>query len=135
MKGDFSRIRFNPAAQYTAVLKQQGRVDLDSDANEQCFIDGYLEGLTNVDVIGPYGGSVAHAGFQISVSGQGITIGKGRYYVNGVLVENGALCPTTISRFCNAAHTAEALLAAVNDGRNTVQFVLEVAASGHGAGR
>ena len=32
MKGDFSRIRFNPAKNYTAVLEQQGRVALDSEA-------------------------------------------------------------------------------------------------------
>jgi Family of unknown function (DUF6519) len=42
MKGDFSRIRFNPAKQYTAVLEQQGRVALDADANEQCEIDAHL---------------------------------------------------------------------------------------------
>ena len=39
MRGDFSRIRFNPGKNYTAVLEQQGRVALDADANEQCFIE------------------------------------------------------------------------------------------------
>ena len=34
MKGDFSRLRFDPEKQYEAVLVQQGRVALDSDANE-----------------------------------------------------------------------------------------------------
>ena len=57
MKGDFSRIRFNPAKEYTAVLKQQGRVDLDSDANEQSAIDLYRTAKINVDVIGEFGGS------------------------------------------------------------------------------
>ena len=39
MKGDFSRYRFDPAKHYTAVLEQQGRVQLDADANEQRAID------------------------------------------------------------------------------------------------
>ena len=55
MKGDFSRIRFNPAKQYTAVLEQQGRVSLDADSNEQLLIDEYLRRNETVDVIGAYG--------------------------------------------------------------------------------
>ena len=35
MKGDFSRFTYNPQNNYVSVLKQQGRVDLDSDWNEQ----------------------------------------------------------------------------------------------------
>jgi hypothetical protein len=35
MKGDISRFTFNPLSNYLSVLKQQGRVDLDSDWNEQ----------------------------------------------------------------------------------------------------
>ena len=127
MKGDFSRIRFNPAAQYTAVLKQQGRVDLDSDANEQSFIDGYIDGVTNTDVIGQYGGPAGNAGFAISISSGSIQIGSGRYYVDGLLVEN----PTTVDYdnqpwLYNPAYTSAELIAAVNAGGNTVQFVLEV---------
>ncbi|HTA86994.1 MAG TPA: DUF6519 domain-containing protein [Silvibacterium sp.] len=127
MKGDFSLIRFNPSAQYTAVLKQQGRVDLDSDANEQYFIDSYIDGLTNVDVIGQYGGPVGNAGFQIGVSGDSITIGPGRYYVNGLLVENSTSMPYDEQPYpYDLTYTAELLLAAINAGGNTVQFVLEV---------
>ncbi|HZD49522.1 MAG TPA: DUF6519 domain-containing protein [Silvibacterium sp.] len=127
MKGDFSRIRFNPAALYTAVLKQQGRVDLDSDANEQCFIDGYIDGTTNVDVIGQYGGPVGNAGFQIGVSGESITIGSGRYYVNGLLVENPEPVSYDEQLYLDSpTNTAEQLLAAINGGGSTVQFVLEV---------
>lgn len=128
MKGDFSRIRFNPAKQYAAVLKQQGRVDLDSDANEQSAIDLNQRGMTNADVIGQYGAPAGpNAGFQISLSANGISIGSGRYYVNGVLVEN----PSAVSYasqqpwLYNPAYTAEQLLAEV-DPENTVQLVLEV---------
>lgn len=128
MKGDFSRIRFNPAQQYTAVLKQQGRVDLDSDANEQCLIDGYQSQAINTDVIGPYGGPEDDAGFAITVNIDGIQIGPGRYYVNGLLVEN----PQQISYddqtyLINSTPAAELIsqLSSAGSGAS-LQFVLEV---------
>lgn len=88
MKGDFSRIRFNPAKHYTAVLDQQGRVSLDADTNEQVAIDDYLGRNQTVDVIGPFGAPEHDAGFAISVSGNEILIGAGRYYVEGLACEN-----------------------------------------------
>jgi hypothetical protein len=87
MKGDFSRIRLNAAKRYTTVLKQQGRVDLDADANEQGAIDLHLRQTINADVIGPVGGPEGAAGFDIQVQGDQITISPGRYYVGGILVE------------------------------------------------
>jgi Family of unknown function (DUF6519) len=88
MKGDFSRIRFNPAKQYTAVLDLQGRVSLDADGNEQCAIDGYLQKTETVDVVGEYGGPINDAGFAITVDQDEILIGAGRYYVEGLMCEN-----------------------------------------------
>lgn len=88
MKGDFSRIRFNPAKQYTAVLEQQGRVSLDADSNEQCSIDDYLRRNEAIDVIGAYGAPEHDAGFAITVSRNQISIGAGRYYVEGLICEN-----------------------------------------------
>jgi len=88
MKGDFSRIRFSPRKQYTAVLEQQGRVALDADANEQCAINNYLREKETLDIVGPFGGPVHDEGFAISVSGNSIQIGAGRYYVNGIFCEN-----------------------------------------------
>lgn len=38
MKGDFSNYRYRPGINYFSLLKQQGRVDLDSDWNEQVEI-------------------------------------------------------------------------------------------------
>ena len=38
MKGDFSRISFDPANRFSRVLTQQGRVTLDADFNEQADI-------------------------------------------------------------------------------------------------
>ena len=92
MRGDFSRIRFNRAMGYTAVLEQQGRVALDADSNEQRFIDEYLRTIETVDVIGEYGAPTDDAGFGITVTNNGeILIGRGRYYVNGLLCENDQL--------------------------------------------
>ncbi len=88
MKGDFSRIRFNPKKQYTSVLEQQGRVSLDADANEQRFIDRYLQSAETIDTIGEYGAPVNDAGFNITVSGNQLLIGAGRYYVEGLMCEN-----------------------------------------------
>jgi hypothetical protein len=92
MYGDWSRIRFNSANQYTAVVKQQGRVDIDSDDLEQHAIDLTLRQHLTTDVIGEYGGPADDEGFAISVErsigGYQILIGPGRYYVQGIMVEN-----------------------------------------------
>jgi len=92
MYGDWSRIRFDPASHYLAVVKQQGRVDLDSDDLEQHAIDLALRRTINTDVIGLYGAPEGDAGFAIALTAGGsgftITIGKGRYYLNGLLVDN-----------------------------------------------
>lgn len=88
MRGDFSRIRFNRRKNYTATLQQQGRVELDADANEERFIDEFLRRSETVDVIGEFGCPAADAGFQITVAGDEILIGPGRYYVDGLMCEN-----------------------------------------------
>ena len=88
MKGDFSRLRFSPNKNYTSVLQQQGRVTLDADANEQCAINDYLRTTETIDVVGPVGGPVHDEGFKITVQGNTLEIGKGRYYVEGILCEN-----------------------------------------------
>jgi hypothetical protein len=93
MKGDFSRIRFNRLKGYRWVLGLQGRVALEADANEQCFIEDYLGRTETVDVIGEFGGPRNDAGCQITVAGSDIMIGAGRYYADGLLCEN----PTDVS--------------------------------------
>lgn len=42
MKADFSRISFDPAQQFSAVLHQQGRVLTDADFNEQSAIHAHM---------------------------------------------------------------------------------------------
>jgi len=131
MKGDFSRIRFTPEKNYTAVLQQQGRVALDADANEQTAIDAYLRDTTNVDLIGSHGAPANDAGFGINIENGKIRIGRGRYYVDGILVENDRdrdycdqpfLIPTTNPP---DPSSESSLITALESGTN-VQFVLQV---------
>ncbi len=96
MKGDFSTERFNPSKHYNRVLKQQGRVDLDSDWNEQAAISQHLLRTLTVDLIGRRGGPVNDLGFSLTDAATvdltpavgDFVIGAGRYYVDGLLAEN-----------------------------------------------
>lgn len=95
MKGDFSRIGFDAANHFSRVLLQQGRVTLDADPNEAGeILLHYLRTLAR-DLIGPCGGPADALGFQLTVQGEPgslrtLGIGAGRYYIDGVLVENDA---------------------------------------------
>ena len=88
MKGDFTRSTFKPTRRYNSVRMQQGRVQLDSDWNEQIEIQAHLERAANEDVIGACGGPLSDAGFEIQVQDENLTIGPGHYYVDGILCEN-----------------------------------------------
>ena len=96
MKGDYSRDTFDPAKHFSRVLMQQGRVQLDADWNEQGAIFlHYLQTLA-ADLIGAHGGPVDQLGFEIiAISPKtdltkltDLSIGVGRYYVDGILCEN-----------------------------------------------
>ncbi len=89
MKGDFTRDTFDQRKQFSRVLMQQGRVTLDADTNEQtAILLHYLRALAR-DLIGPYGAPADNVGFLIGVDDEGrMRIGTGRYYVDGLLVEN-----------------------------------------------
>lgn len=87
MKGDFTRFTFAKQRRYTGVLEQQGRVELDADANEQVAIRDHLRHTTNIDVIGRTGAPENFAGFGITPDGSGLAIGAGRMYVDGILCE------------------------------------------------
>ncbi len=90
MKGDFSRDTFDPKKHYARVLMQQGRVQTDADWNEHAAIDEHRDTTTAYDVIGACGAPVHDAGFAITSDGKSLAIGKGRFYVDGILVENDA---------------------------------------------
>ena len=88
MKGDFSRIRFDAANRFSRVLQQQGRVMLDAEANEQTeILLHYLRTLAR-DLIGDYGGPIVDGGFVLTLDGDRLAIGAGRYYVHGILCES-----------------------------------------------
>jgi hypothetical protein len=88
MKGDFSRDTFRSKRRYSAVLMQQGRVQLDADWNEQGAIDRYRTETEATDVIGACGAPEHAPGFAITSDGDNLLIGAGRYYVDGLLCEN-----------------------------------------------
>lgn len=86
MYGDFSRLAFIPD-QYTAVLSQQGRVQLDSDANElTSILLNHIRTLT-VDLIGPFGTGYPGNGFKVQAIADDpddLLITPGHYYVHGL---------------------------------------------------
>jgi hypothetical protein len=129
MRGDFSQIRFDRSKNYTAVLKQQGRVDLDADANEQCLIYAYESGTELTDVVGDYGGPIDDCGFAITVSGNDIQIGAGRYYVEGLLCENTLTNLTYETQpylITAAGSTAGALLSQLQSGNAALRLELSL---------
>jgi hypothetical protein len=91
MKGDFSKMTFAPDKNFLRVLMQQGRVQLDADWNEQAAILLHYMQTLATDLIGPYAGPEgSNFGFKIDKAADkgNLSIGKGRYYVDGVLCEN-----------------------------------------------
>ena len=118
MRGDFTRYKHDPRKQFTRVMMQQGRPQVDADWNEQVDIFwGFLRGLAS-DLIGPHGGPEDNCGFKIlaegdfpltekgapsqedqemlkgMLTGEGdFLIGPGRYYVSGMPCTNaGYVC-------------------------------------------
>ncbi|HEX6747297.1 MAG TPA: DUF6519 domain-containing protein [Longimicrobium sp.] len=108
MKGDLTRATFRPERHFASVRMQQGRVLLDADWNEQADIDAHRRHVTAGDLIGPSGGPLHAAAFAVRLaaslsSGEtndltargiiapytgDVLLGPGRYYVDGILVEN-----------------------------------------------
>jgi hypothetical protein len=90
MHGDFSRLTFDAAKRFSAVYSQQGRVQLDSDANEQLAIDLDTARRLTVALIGRDAGPADRFGFQIGFQIDDsdhlpdLTIGGGEYYVDGI---------------------------------------------------
>jgi len=92
MKADLTRDTFHPLKHYARVLTQQGRVQLDADANEQAAILlRYLRTLA-ADLIGPAGGPQGNVGFAITPltpapNPPDFQITFGNYYVSGLLCQ------------------------------------------------
>ncbi len=92
MSGDYTRFTFDPAKRYSGVLMQQGRVQLDSDWNENVDIIRRRVRALSMDSLGfvgvPY--LTLPDSFLLGLVGgppQDLSIEPGRLYVNGLLAE------------------------------------------------
>ncbi|WP_020672150.1 DUF6519 domain-containing protein [Amycolatopsis nigrescens] len=99
MKGDFTRLTFRADRHYSGVWLQQGRVQLDADANEQAAIQLALTRRTAADLIGPHGGpgdafTVKYIPRTEKKDPADLEILNGRYYVDGVLVDSARPVPS-----------------------------------------
>lgn len=109
MTGDFTRDSFEPTKNFTRVLMQQGRPQLDADLNEQIAIFWRYWRTLVSDLVGPFAGPYDNCGFGVITPGvigddlsakqqehlRGMLkepgeflISPGHYYVNGILCEN-----------------------------------------------
>ena len=94
MKGDFTRMTFDPAKHYSRVFHQQGRVQMDADSNEMSDILQYFSRRLAADLIGPHGGP--GNSFRIEPAKDNnnndvlrdFDIAPGHYYVDGILCDN-----------------------------------------------
>lgn len=90
MGSDRARSSYDPAQQYRAVIRQQGRVTLDADENEAWLIANEQRRAAVCDIIGVTG-TPDDDGYLITpVAGFGFTIKPGTIYVGGERVEIGA---------------------------------------------
>ena len=96
MKGDFSQITFDPTKQFSRVLMQQGRVQLDADWNEQDAIVIHQIRTLARAVIGPQGA----VGDAFKISGgdpnQLFSISAGTYFVEGIECWSSGTLPPSI---------------------------------------
>src|SRR5260370_31590906 len=96
MRGDFSRITFNPESDFTQLFLQQVRVILDADFNEQGAIVANAIRRLVVDLLGPHAGpdnGQGQVGFGVtreSATGK-LLLNRGGYYVDGLLAFNHGL--------------------------------------------
>jgi Family of unknown function (DUF6519)/Right handed beta helix region len=98
MGADVSRVRFDPLRDFAGVVLQQGRLLLDADFNELvALLDRRLRTETiDLTSFGPDPNQAGESwvprqtpdGFRVTASGGALTIGRGRMYVDGLLVEN-----------------------------------------------
>jgi hypothetical protein len=72
MKGDFTRDTFHPLKNFSRVLMQQGRVQLDADWNEQASILLYHLRTLAADILGPHAGPEEELGFDLITKTQTI---------------------------------------------------------------
>ena len=102
-RGDFTRDTFDPMRNFSRVLMQQGRVQVDADWNEQVSILLHYMRQMGRDLMGPHGAPYPDdykksplddfENFKIKPyskqdSQPDFSIAPGRYYVDGICCEN-----------------------------------------------
>ncbi len=92
MTGDYSRWTAPNAKErgYAGLLMQQGRLYTDADWNEAVSIQTRRSETALTDIIGRTGTPKSDMGFEITTGSGGFGIGAGRYYVDGLMVENSS---------------------------------------------
>lgn len=101
MSFDNSRFTFNPRNNYSGVVMEQGRVQLDADWNEWLAELNRRIQAGTLDMLGSavYPATTPYA-FQITATTSGgtnqLTIGPGRMYVDGLLSENHGNSATAV---------------------------------------
>lgn len=112
MSGDYTRSTFRPERRYSSVRLQQGRIQLDADWNEAADIALATGRAGLADVVGATGVPDGAAGFALvpaDPDGAGtatdLLIGRGRAYVDGLLVDNGPPEPTALAPVAGAPDT------------------------------
>ncbi|HEV3198228.1 MAG TPA: DUF6519 domain-containing protein [Bryobacteraceae bacterium] len=95
MTGDYTRFTFKPKKDYSSVLKQQGRVDLDADFNELIEIVDRKWRSESLDIMGDcvVPNTTPDAFLVTPISLGDFNIGIGRMYVDGIQSENHGLPP------------------------------------------
>lgn len=97
MSGDYSRQRFDPRNHFSAVLMQQGRVQLDSDWNEMAELFDRRFRAERVDTLGrTVVPRETPDAFRISLADDQLRLGRGRIYVDGLLAENHGAGPPEV---------------------------------------
>lgn len=97
MKGDFTRVSYDATRHVRRVLTQQGRVELDSDSNEQTAALLHQVEAAMRDLVGPYAAPRPEAsdgldGFRVGPGAEfDVLIAPGHYWVDGILCENEAI--------------------------------------------
>ncbi|MEU1673742.1 DUF6519 domain-containing protein [Streptomyces roseifaciens] len=92
MQGDFSRVTFDKDRRFSAVLAQQGRVQLDADLNEQTAILMHYMRTLVTDLFGPAAypagpkGNLP-GGFKVAFENPTFSVTSGHMYVDGILCE------------------------------------------------
>lgn len=92
MSGDYTRFTFDPLKRYSGVLMQQGRVQIDSDWNEEIDILKRRLRTTALDIFGPVGVPYLASpdAFKIGYMAgppANLSIEPGRLYVDGIQIE------------------------------------------------